>query len=399
MALRLRSASTLHNALPEEALRVIMLALPVDARARAACVCRYWRAFLADPSLWQVLDLTPAGGVVAERVTENLLRGAVARAAGHLRSLSINRVPDMRGSTFDLIVSDGSELQQISTDWFLAVPNLDRVFAATPRLQELNAPVSDGCTALLPVLRNDPPYGPLRVSGLEVDFEDNADVDALAFAAAVAAHESLTSLSLANAAFARGVNALVDAATERRISRLEVNDCALDAETFPALARLLQRGSLTKLELFNCDWFHNAEESVPELCAALRTCRTLTHLKFGLLQFNAASHRTVTELLDAAAALPALSVLDFYGGRVLDTAAFGRALGALLGVNLPSLRNLRVLVEQLGDEALAPLLDGLAANTHLRTLDCWHNDLSEVFKRDRLEPALAALAARAQLDE
>jgi hypothetical protein len=64
------------DALPEPVLRVIMLALPVDARARAACVCRSWRAFLADSSLWQVLDLTRAGGVAAARVTENLVRGA-----------------------------------------------------------------------------------------------------------------------------------------------------------------------------------------------------------------------------------------------------------------------------------------------------------------------------------
>jgi hypothetical protein len=76
------SAVVPFDALPEPVLRVIMLALPVDARARAACVCRGWRAFLADVSLWQLLDLTPAGGVAAERVTENLVRGAVARAAG-----------------------------------------------------------------------------------------------------------------------------------------------------------------------------------------------------------------------------------------------------------------------------------------------------------------------------
>ena len=61
------------DALPEPVLRVLFLALPVDERARAACVCRAWRAFLADVSLWQVLDLTPAGGVAAGRVTENLV--------------------------------------------------------------------------------------------------------------------------------------------------------------------------------------------------------------------------------------------------------------------------------------------------------------------------------------
>jgi hypothetical protein len=53
---------------------------------------------------------------------------------------------------------------------------------------------------------------------------------------------------------------------------------------------------------------------------------------------------------------------------------------------------------QLGDRDLAPLLDGLAANTHLRELECEDNDPSEEFERDRLEPALAALAARANRD-
>jgi hypothetical protein len=55
MAPRLRSAVVRIHGLPELVLHVIMLALPVDARARAACVCRSWRALLADPSLWQVL--------------------------------------------------------------------------------------------------------------------------------------------------------------------------------------------------------------------------------------------------------------------------------------------------------------------------------------------------------
>ena len=70
MAPRLRSVVVRFDTLPEPVLRILFLALPVDERARAACVCRSWRAFLADPSLWQVLDLRPSGGVAAERVTE-----------------------------------------------------------------------------------------------------------------------------------------------------------------------------------------------------------------------------------------------------------------------------------------------------------------------------------------
>jgi hypothetical protein len=78
----LRSAVVRFDALPEPALYAILLALPVDARARAACVCRAWRAFLACLPLWQVVELTEAGGMAAERVTENLVRSAVQRAAG-----------------------------------------------------------------------------------------------------------------------------------------------------------------------------------------------------------------------------------------------------------------------------------------------------------------------------
>jgi hypothetical protein len=63
------------------------------------------------------------------------------------------------------------------------------------------------------------------------------------------------------------------------------------------------------------------------------------------------------------------------------------------------LRTLNVNDCGLGDDGLAPLLDGLAANTHLRWLDCRDNEPSEAFERDELMPALAALAARAEFDE
>ncbi len=98
-----------------------------------------------------------------------------------------------------------------------------------------------------------------------------------------------------------------------------------------------------------------------------------------------------------AASLPALSVLSVRWSYVGDSTFFGRALGALLSANLPSLRTLDVRQCQLGDEGLAPLLDGLAANTHLRELDCSSNHLSAVFERDQLAPALAELAARTEL--
>ena len=110
------------------------------------------------------------------------------------------------------------------------------------------------------------------------------------------------------------------------------------------------------------------------------------------------TRRVVTPLLNAAATLPALASLDLGGSYMQNAAAFGRALGAFLRKNLPSLRVLLVWDCRLGDEGMAALLDGLAANTHLRELNCEFNDESQAFRRDRLQPALAALAARAALD-
>jgi hypothetical protein len=271
------------------------------------------------------------------------------------------------------------------------------VFAAAPRLQVLNANVTGYCTELLPVLRNDPPFGPLRVSGLNLQFDGNAAV--LALAAAVAAHESLESLSFRGANIAPGpLNALLDAVAQQRFSLLMIHGCDSDVESVHALARLLQRGSLIKLDLMFADFPRAQEESMPVLCAALRACPSLTNLTLYLNPAGGATRRTIAELLDAVAALPELSVLDLSHCEVQDTTAFGHAFGALLRANRPCLHTLGVQYCELDDEALAPILDGLAANTHLRELGCEYNRVSEAFRRDLLEPALAALAARAQLD-
>ena len=399
MALRLRLRI---HALPEPVLRVIMLALPVNARGRAACVCRSWRALLSDVSLWQVLDLTTAAAVARNGLTDTLVRGAVARAAGRLRVITFG--DDQRQGMVELLTDalldyGGEVLEEVNTDDYLSVDDIEALVAAAPRLQVLNANVLGECRELLPFVRNDAPYGSLRVGVLDAIFgRASAAAEEVALAAAVAAHESLKCLRLANVRHARCLNALVDAATQRRVSWLRIDDSISDAETVPALARLLQCNSLTKLEV-DCDAFTPEQEaSAPALCAALRTCRTLTHLELRLSGPHGVSRRTVTELLDAVAELPALARLYIWRSVLQDPAAFGRALGALLRANLPSFRSLCAFSCEIGNEGVAELLAGLAANTHLRVLDCGDNNLSAAFERDRLAPALAKLAARRELD-
>jgi hypothetical protein len=78
------------DVLPPALLRAVFLSLPADARARAACVRRGWRAFLADPSLWLRLDLSTGSGVTC-RLNNAAVCAAAARAQGRLEALNIDR--------------------------------------------------------------------------------------------------------------------------------------------------------------------------------------------------------------------------------------------------------------------------------------------------------------------
>ena len=60
---RLVVSFPLLDALPPTVVHKIFLLLPVDARLRCSEVCRAWRALIADPVLWQRLDLSTTSGI------------------------------------------------------------------------------------------------------------------------------------------------------------------------------------------------------------------------------------------------------------------------------------------------------------------------------------------------
>jgi hypothetical protein len=62
----------------------------------------------------------------------------------------------------------------------------------------------------------------------------------------------------------------------------------------------------------------------------------------------------------------------------------------LLAADAPSLRTLDVSECGLCDEGLAPLLDGLAVNTHLETLLLLGSGETRAFTAARIRPAAAA---------
>jgi hypothetical protein len=75
--------------LPSAVVQLIFAQLPVDLRARCACVCRGWRGALSERALWTRLDVSRTSGVTAH-VTGALLRGAAARAGGALHTLDVS---------------------------------------------------------------------------------------------------------------------------------------------------------------------------------------------------------------------------------------------------------------------------------------------------------------------
>ena len=70
----------------------IVSALPVDSRARAACVCRGWRDVLADPTLWTVVDLSD---VAAEKKTPAFVHARTSASKDLGRAFGVQLARDM----------------------------------------------------------------------------------------------------------------------------------------------------------------------------------------------------------------------------------------------------------------------------------------------------------------
>jgi hypothetical protein len=129
--------------LPPALLRAVFLSLPADARARAACVRRGWRAFLADPSLWLRLDLSTGSGVTC-RLNNAAVCAAAARAQGRLEALNIDRssydvyVLDVAVAVYDVVEANAASLRELSGMYF-DVENSPKEPDGLAELQELVA--------------------------------------------------------------------------------------------------------------------------------------------------------------------------------------------------------------------------------------------------------------------
>jgi hypothetical protein len=379
----------------------IMSLLPVDARACAACVCRGWCHVVSERSLWTRLNLSPFSGVRV-RVTDAVLAGAAAKARGQLAALDVLSCDDVAfDALLAVVTANAGALRELhigaptydEQNLDMEMESLKRLLQAAPQLAAceaaywLDVDVADARR----MLRNEPPFQPLCVLALTLDCRGVADeASVLALAADLAAHASLQRVELREAPLNNlvALDAVVDAALARQFGSLQFSFCHLSPASVPALARLLRGGTLTQLIIFQNEAVLDGP-SAALLGDALRANATLTSLSLEVDLWQ--NTDAAAALLGALTGHRSVRELRLHQNHVLAGAAtVGATLGTLVAANAPALTQLDVSHSRFGDAGLRPLIEALAANTHLRALDVTNNDMSVAFARDVLLPAVRA---------
>jgi hypothetical protein len=398
-------------ALPAPLACKILALLPLDTRLRCAEVSPRWRAAVAERSLWTRLDFR---GVARENANNALLRCAAARAGRSLQALDAFAARDVtHTAVHDVCAANaGAALTEVTLHAFMPTFDLQEVantLLAAPQLRSLCVPnLEVPCPldlgALIVALRNEAPFVALRVRELWFT-PRNASADELcALAQAVATHASLTSLMLWEAPqlgrVPAALDAVVDAALARQLTRVEFIDCMLTPACVPALARLLSGTWLTRLQvcIFE-DGSYTPLLDAPSatlLSDALRANATLTELVLHTVGLWLDPSAAVA-LLSALTAHPSIRELDISGTDFEqeerqpwdgESEGVASALGALVAADAPALTELRVHSARLGAAGLRPLLEALRRNSQLRVLDVAGNGVSESFAADVLLPAV-----------
>jgi hypothetical protein len=378
--------------------------LPVDTRLRCLEVCRGWRSVLLERSLWTLVDVSRGARVhegAAPGALDGLLRCASRRAGGGLQSLHVSVSDVTHRLLLRVAAANAGALRELHAydntpeRSGFSVHDAELLLRAAPQLHvfasDVNCEVGD-LESVRTALRNEAPFGTLRVRHLTANLRHNVDeAGVVAFAIDVAAHASLTRLTLLNTPLgtADALKEVVDAALARRMHTVVFRNCVLSPASAPALARLLGGGALTTLECYYMRLLDAPAAAV--LAAALRDNTTLTSLTLvdaGVWR----NHDAAAELLGALTGHASLRMLNFGNNHVYDEdrAAAGALLGALVAADAPALTELTVAWCWLGDAGLRPLFEALPHNTHLRKLECLRNDISEAFARNVLLPAVRA---------
>ena len=371
--------------------------LPADARARAAVICRAWRAAVAEPSLWTRLDLSIASGV-KHPVSDAVLRGAAALARGALEVLDLSCRGPTRRARLKVVVANAGSLLELSCCFddgaVLGFRAEEQLARAAPQLRLFHAHTTASVADAISMLRNDAPFGALRLRVLYVKADAVADeideATVLELAAAMPRHASLTKLIVIDVPL--GTPAALDAVTAAalacRLHGLVLRRCNLSPASVPALSRVIRNGALTSVEIDNDSIQLLDAPAAVQLADAIAASRTVTSVTLAdVLFWHDAAAAAVVRALTGHLSVRKLALNH---NNAPDKKFAGVALGALVAANAPALLELVLFDSEFGDAGLGPLFDALPHNTHLRVLDCSNTGMSEEFARDCFLPAVQA---------
>ena len=282
---------TVLSPLPLWFVHAVFLHLPVDTRLRCSEVSRAWRALLADTTLFASLDLSISSGLA--RFSEALLRAAVAKAGGQLRTLDftgrvVDYGPDKR-LLLEVVAANAATLTELrlDTDEFLFADDARTLVTVVRDLQllEVTLFLRDREVARA-ILHNEPPFQALRLRKLIMACRLEATADTVAFSSDLRSHASLEMLFLYDAALntATPMGAVVDACIALRLRNLSLSSCRIMPAVLPEVTRLIAAGALWELTVINnrLEIFETAHESTRLFVVAVRAS-AMTRLQFNLM--------------------------------------------------------------------------------------------------------------------
>lgn len=237
-------------ALPRPLALAIIALLPTEQRVRCLAVSRGWSALLADKSVWLgTVDLSVASGET--KFSKRRLRRAISNAPGPVCVLVLT------GQSYPKLTSEmllaavtttaGTLRHLLLCGWSFHCSDLERLLTAAPRLCRLEADCSMNIFehTLCAMLRNEPPFGPLKLRRLCLSHTKHVEVP-VGFAAALACHASLRQLELSHVIVRSD---LVNALASLRLVSVQLRGCYIPPEIGPLLTMKLWTPCMRKLSV------------------------------------------------------------------------------------------------------------------------------------------------------
>ena len=387
---------------PPNVVALLFSLLPLDARLRAREVCRGWRFFLEDVSLWQYPDFSEAAAESPTVVlTWGLARAACARAKGTLHTLNLRgMLADSLAALVELVAENGESLRSLLTPYSLVLgaENVERLRQAAP-LCVLNCPVKCSGAEVAALLRCElvcPYY--LWVDDLDTQ-QQQTD-----FVAALAKRTGIEVIALMGGNLAGGAmledlaRAIVFTGAKTTIA---FGQCGLTPLARPARTLLLRSNVSLGFIIDNHGEGEGEGEGegvplftgpdLPAFCDALRSNTKLNQIMLDNC-YLWADPAAAGMVLAALAARSTLFTLTLHHDRVGETQAQQFTAGTQLTqlITVGWLNDLLLKQCSLGEVGLAPIFAALSVATRLERLDLTGEEMSSAFARDAVLPAVRA---------